>query len=434
MRSPWVLLAVALAALCGSAAEAWACSCVEQSPCAIAARSETIFLGRVLEVTLHPAAEVARVQVLRVDRGAPDRVVTITGPSRRSSCGFGFTVGERFFYYGAGRGAAFTAHPCSGSGSVPPGEPDPELPRAGRVSGSLNLLNENLTGWRDALIPLAGKRVWIQTPDRVLEATSRDDGRFTIDNVPVGVHSVHADVGPEFDASDRFRLASPTDCAVVAIIPTPVGRIVGSLTARGFPLAGIDVMAVRIQDGVDERGLWTQRSARPDADGNFAIEGLKPGQYVLSVNPYEAPTTSQPFPATYYPGVERRAEAHLVMVGSGTTAVIKTFELPTMIERRTITADVSCVDGTRPAAVTLYATRPGDRYYSEYGFSSKAERPSITLLQGTAYDLHASITLQKPDGPGRPPAVTTIKTDAVRIAANEAPALVRLTLPLARCP
>jgi hypothetical protein len=140
--------------------------------------------------------------------------------------------------------------------------------------------------------PLSGVRVWVllhgdwdgsEKPDTV----TGDDGTFTIDGIPPRTGVVLALCGADASADPIDLKEIPEE--PVDLVLQPTGRITGRIVdLDGAPVAGAAVQLIR------EPRVWgaacslalplpcdPQDSGQTDADGNFALAGLKAGVYAL---------------------------------------------------------------------------------------------------------------------------------------------------------
>jgi len=145
--------------------------------------------------------------------------------------------------------------------------------------------------------PLSGVRIWAlldgewdgnQKPDTVTGA----DGSFTVTGIPPRTGVVLALCSAEASADPIVLKEVPQEPIEVVLQPT--GRITGRVVdLDGAPVAGAAVKLIR------EPRVWgaacslalplpcdPQDSGQTDADGNFALAGLKAGVYTLQT---EAP-------------------------------------------------------------------------------------------------------------------------------------------------
>jgi hypothetical protein len=85
---------------------------------------------------------------------------------------------------------------------------------------------------------------------------------------------------------------------------------------RGFdgqPTAGVRVSAVPAQSGDTPAGLDTMTVlSQTDASGQYTLEGIPPGRYVINAGRIDAPT--------YYPGVNSLVDARIINVTAAGTA------------------------------------------------------------------------------------------------------------------
>jgi carboxypeptidase family protein len=167
-------------------------------------------------------------------------------------------------------------------------------------------------------------------------ATETDlQGNFHFDNVEPGRYMLNAARSgylPGVYTTSRgpiFTLSPSQTMAAVVIKMTPQGIIAGKVVDEDRePLPGVSVTVRisslrgrRIPPGFEPPGV----SGTTDADGAFAIGGLNPGQYFVSVAAPPNPSRDTPAPGiqkeeyvtTYYPDVTDAAETTPIEVGAG---------------------------------------------------------------------------------------------------------------------
>ena len=426
---------VVLWLLLGTAEDVWACSCVPRSPCSMYSATSTVFLGRVLEVHREGEINIARIEVSRIWKGTVDPVVTVSNEAG-TSCSFDFSVGQRFLVFGEGSGSRFRTQMCAGGGPLRANDPEPELPPpAGRVTGSVFRLNESFRSRDDLIVRMPGARIWLTVNDQVIETRADAAGLFRLDGVPAGTHTIHADVGPAFEAITQVALRSPSDCAVATIMPRPAGRISGTLTsADGTPVRDIELFAVPVTHDWSRWELSDTRTTRVREDGGYEFSGVKPGRYHVSVNVVYPPIVRQPFAPTYYPGVEDQNEAVVIEVGQGTAAPPTPFVLKRTLPRTTIEAEILCQDGSLPRSGLVFAVQADSRsYVSESTYERVDGRFRVTVMQGVSYDVEGDVLIPVRDANGREYAFRGLKTPKVRVDPAGMSSVIRLIAPLDRC-
>lgn len=142
-----------------SLARALACSCDTFPPMDVEfARSDSVFVGRVVQMSVEPRVEgnyryevrVCRFQIIEAFRGIGDQKKEFTVVTRMSgtACGFPFELGERYLVYASiyhgemetsvCRRTRALIQPKEASAVVPPPPPDPfakreEMDESGRI-------------------------------------------------------------------------------------------------------------------------------------------------------------------------------------------------------------------------------------------------------------------------------------------------------------
>ncbi len=140
--------------------------------------------------------------------------------------------------------------------------------------------------------PLPGMSVFLRTPADRLDATSDENGEFSIHGLPDGVHPLHVrSEDMEQSAATEVTIEQGSDVvASVTLRPSLVihGRL---LRKDGRPAGGVE-MSARGTGPTDIR-----RTATTRADGTFSLGKLYPGSYTLRANGVSHPAV--PFSVQY---------------------------------------------------------------------------------------------------------------------------------------
>ena len=98
------------------------------------------------------------------------------------------------------------------------------------------------------------------------------------------------------------------------IYPVPDNKVSGKvLSPDGKPLPKVCVSAVRIQETEEKYNPYNCTNEK----GEFLIESLAPGQYLLTLNNDGKISSDEPFGKTFYPGTAERKNAKTVSVETG---------------------------------------------------------------------------------------------------------------------
>ena len=126
------------------------------------------------------------------------------------------------------------------------------------------------------------------------------------------------------------------------------GRVVGP---DGTPVKGVYTYLWKAGDESEESESLIQTNEY----GNFRIESIPPGSYVLVLN-QEGISSTQPFPRLFYPGVTDREKATAIDVRIGETVKDLEIVVPKFAETITVSGVLLFSDGTPAADETVYFT------------------------------------------------------------------------------
>ena len=157
--------------------------------------------------------------------------------------------------------------------------------------------------------PVRGALVEIIAAERKSGMTGAD-GHFEIDGVAAGYVNINAR-RPGFNGQNqplqRFKIDGNTDSIRLKL--TPLSKISGRVLDRqGEPIEGVFIKCL-VEQITNGRKQWQQRGgANSDETGNFLLEDLTPGRYILGTQEKQlymvqpkAEAARYIYPPTFYP-------------------------------------------------------------------------------------------------------------------------------------
>jgi hypothetical protein len=97
---------------------------------------------------------------------------------------------------------------------------------------------------------------------------------------------------------------------------------------------------------------WNSRSGKTSQAGEYCIDRLKPGSYILGVNLGKTPRMDAPYPETYYPGRKTLGESQIINLTEGQNLSLQNLVLPPKLKVIKISGKLIWENGT---AVTKYS-------------------------------------------------------------------------------
>ena len=219
------------------------------------------------------------------------------------------------------------------------------LPPAGSGGNLRGLIYADSKGTGDK--PLSDVRVQISSAEgQVITAFTDQKGRFVVRQLKPGKYKVEPNFPPNYSSAEKFLEVIVDDRGTANA--TFVASIDGKVTGRAIDEEGNTFNSVDVEiegDGKTVSGFSTGK------DGQFEIDGVPPGQYVLYIDMRNADRTkTKPY---YYPGTFRREKASVIRVGLGEKVEGLEFVLPNGSVVRTIEGQVTWKDGTPAAEVDV---------------------------------------------------------------------------------
>jgi hypothetical protein len=203
--------------------------------------------------------------------------------------------------------------------------------------------------------PMPSVRITFTSENGTFDTISDALGRFRR-NLRSGNYEVGADVPGYMDRSGAmsFTLA-PESCAEVSVSLEYNGTIEGrAVDDHRNPATGAAVSLLDATTNDEVSLAWT------GADGEFSLNGIAPGDYVLGLNVGPLPDVNRPYAATFYPSEPRREFAQKIHLEPGQQ--IRLADIITSTDRCAIVVRVLDAAG-RPVSGATLAAQVVDRDY-----------------------------------------------------------------------
>jgi hypothetical protein len=340
--------------------QASACSCVEFSPCQAFGYSSAIFVGRMLGGTEKVRDYTENGKALSVESGQARFAVEesfkgVKGTEinifilnlKGTSCGgYGLVKGERYLVYAHDTDSVgLSVGPCSPTKHLKYAKVDLEflhhLPQNGVGGRLFGHVGVDLGGSNNPSLP--GATITVTDGQQAYQATTDSKGDYEITGMKPGNYRVEIKLPKNYvaDHTTREVIISDRGCAQASFWPktstTLRGRVVDS-AGRAAP-ANLELISI---DEEDRKFLGFA-----DYDGEYEIDGLAAGRYLLYVEIVSAGKDSrsdneEPY---YYPGVTERDKAKVIEIQMGETLAGYDFTLPRKLTVQVIQGVVTYPDG-----------------------------------------------------------------------------------------
>jgi len=120
----------------------------------------------------------------------------------------------------------------------------------------------------------------------------------------------------------------------------------------GTPLAKANVELMPVERETIQRLGGDETWA--DEKGEYELEEIPPGRYLLGINLSSSPSNEQPYPRTFYPGVTDRSTATVIEIGLGQKLKDIDIHLPPQSIAHLICGFVVWPDGSLAKGVDIY--------------------------------------------------------------------------------
>ncbi len=287
-------------------------------PCEQYWESELVFTAKVTQLTpLKNGVQDATLTIDQVFRGtATLKTVVITVGALECPRPL-LVLGTSYFVYGTGSTTGFyaAADPVRLDLATEDLAYARALPRRARavVEGLLTLADQSTS------TPRAG--VTVRAAGTAFATRTDAKGNYRLE-LPLGSYTLEIDDrGFYTQGNQTVQLRDAAQCARRNLQEAPNGgRIRGRLLDHvGQPAVGVEVSALQSSLPIG-RGAVAQ--ARTDRNGNFELDHILDGEYIVVAN-NGVPSSTQPIPPSAYPGVTTAVGAkHVTIANAGVVANI----------------------------------------------------------------------------------------------------------------
>ena len=183
--------------------------------------------------------------------------------------------------------------------------------------------------------PMKDVQITLSGEGKQFHATTTSDGRYSFTKLPPGKYTIAADLaGYSLDwAPDDLSLA-PNGCVEADLLMKVDRRVQGVVRDdNGARASGVLIEMVSTNQQLKqwERPVLLDVS---DESGEYAINGIPPGNYYLGVNIRSTPTKEHPYPRTYYPGTPDLSQATQITIAIGASVLDRDLRVPLPTLRR----------------------------------------------------------------------------------------------------
>ena len=253
------------------------------------------------------------------------------------------------------------------------------------------------------------------------QVTDRE-GRFRASGLPPGEYSIAANVPQTIRVNGdlRVRLAD-RGCATTAIHLISNGRVEGRVVdgaGESVARAFVSLMPAAYTNQKEFPHAWV-RNKSSGLHGEFAFDGLPPGECHVGVNVQFGARPDAPYGPVWLPNVAARTETMPVRLSDGERRSDLEIVVGARLREVTIQGVVLKPDGTAAEGAHVAHLAPGTRIATTTGNTDAYGAFALKGLERTPYVVEASV--QAPAGRRTSAAATVTVT-------NDDPVRLRLTL------
>lgn len=402
--------------------------CIYVPPCALLSYARVIFTGVAIDPAGAPGSKQTRFRVEEVFKG-------LDKDQKEVTVGASFPGSEPYLILGQKNTDGSISIRCNGAARVAEVPDDVDFLRAfargdrttilkGRIAE--NIENESVDYVLDhdhSRKPLAGVKLVASANGGQYESLSDSEGRFRIKVPGAGDYELTATVAgyvsgePNYSVSVEANSCSEQNLGMWTDA-TVSGKVFDS---QRKPLAGVPVQIM-----LDENRS-SARTALTDNRGNYKIDKLPPGKYLLGVS-LTGLNSKSPFALRYYPGVSNKAAAISIRITGPQQITDRDFAIEDARKTREIVVAVKWPDG-RPvtnSSVMCLSSPLGDQRADLVHRYTNAQGVSLCkVLADRNYEVQADrLSWSSSSRPVRP----VRERQKVPVTAGEFQARVDLTI------
>ena len=392
----------------------FACSCIgHPTACAAYHGARAVFIGTVQNVqnqkitakdgNEYIGGQVARVQVEKAFKGMKETEVIFR--SWGSSCDVVYREGDRWLFYAyySEKTNSWEIGDCGRSKLIESAAEDllylqglPASAERTRISGTLaHYENDPVKGFT-RVRNIIGAKVRLIGAQKTYEVFTDKNGVYEIYDVPAGKYVVDPEVphglklrfpiyhgkGDRTNLTTLRLVVEEKSCGSVDFVFSANTMIHGKLFGADG-LAMRNVCLSLMPKDQPTRSNWIFDCT--DEQGNYELNEIPPGEYLIVVNADGKISSNEPFSTTYYPGVFDKKKATVLAITDGANLEDYDIHIPSQETRRLIQGVLLFSDG-RPVAkefVEFRADAVKEGYDGEVHTSTDDQgRFSLSVLEG----------------------------------------------------
>ncbi len=303
-------------------------------------------------------------------------------------------------------------------------------------------------------------KVRISGNGQTYDTTTNEDGVYEIYDLPPGTYSISPEIPKGWEISDVTSYGSTGGDDLVTTPKLSLRK--GNHAFFDFNLEANTTINGKVVDPNGQAmksvclGLMLMSGKMldfygsndcTDKKGNFTIENLVSGNYLIVVNKDNKISSSEPFPTLYYPNVFSREKAQIITVNEGENQNGIVIQVPEVKETIYLSGKLLSSDGVPVvrARISFVATETNENIDgSNFALTDEEGKFLIKILRGLKGNLLGFVTLDQNQFKDCPQTVKLInengkidwrnkKSNTIEIKADENFDDLELKLPFPSC-
>lgn len=413
---------IALLLILGIFEVAAACSCARPDPpCAEYGTASAVFLGRVVgsaerksyvdENGAKVVYDVGSIRFLVQEsfKGVSGYEVEIHSGTGGGDCGYWFLRNESYvvYAYRSSEDNKLYTNICTRTKHMSRAKEDLDFLRGvgdakpgGTLSGKLiRYIGDREHGPYQEGPKMSGIKIVVKGAGGTFEAVTNEAGEYRITGLPAGEYDAFPQLPPHLgaiashDTVDRFGsysghkpiALSDRSCADMSFGVQFSGVVSGKVVDdKGEPAKEVHINLALAENAEKYWSAWT------DEEAHYEFHMVQPGNYLVGVNLRWAPDRDDPYRRTYYPGVNDKSEAGLIVMGEGERLKGYDLTLPPRLVEREVQVMVVWPDGKPVSGASVRAEVSEATTSRESAHTDEKGMAVIKLFENYRYIVIAS--------------------------------------------
>ncbi len=413
IRFPLITFSFIVIFLLGSFEQVSACSLGSETPtfCEMVGSADVIFIGKAVGAKKQRVTDENGVKetwdvgeiYFEVQKGfvgiKKNIRVTVSSGNEDGYCGTWFKHNENYLIFGYGnlkKGFVDGYRTKLVSEAQEDLEALAKLPKPGTGSRIFGNVTQNVKSslLSDNIEPTFGLDLNIQQigeKKQSYKVITDSNGYYEIKEVPAGKYKILPNLSSAVEFPNNELEVKDRGCVSENFLIKNRTKISGKvLDVEGNPVNEIFIKLIPIELNEKPEPFAGKEEDLTDEKGNFTIEKIPPGNYVLSINYTTSPSEDNAFPTAFYPNAAEKSQGMIFNIELGSKNIENIeFKLPPRLETQEISGFVVWSDGTPAFDIHVGLRDAEDNLFTSDARTDKTGSFTLKGFSGREYFISA---------------------------------------------